>query len=378
MQETKRRRVLSFDVSATELGDRLRNARDDEGLNRYVLARGLFVMKERRLYQLSGHANTEHFAEAQLDMLPRRVREYVQVGRAMHELELLDEAFRNGEISWSRVLVLLRVIQRETQSAWVAIAKRYSLRDLRDLRTEVFGCKPGQLPGEGSDYGLPCRKTEFTARLGDETLAMLEEARMKLSESPENPMDNEELIAALVRHWLHGDEKPKFRKQAAESREQAAKPREQAAELREQAAEPNREELDEDVRQQVLRRDHHRCRNCDGHMDIEVHHIVFRSRGGSNAPDNLVSLCKTCHALIHRKYLHLTGNPETGELTFFGESGNPIRRGDRSPNPITTPPAMPPYKCQAPGPIASSPRQPEVREASTTPRHPTIIRLQSD
>lgn len=29
------------------------------------------------------------------------------------------------------------------------------------------------------------------------------------------------------------------------------------------------------------------------------HHIVFRSRGGPDSPDNLITLCVTCHGLAH-------------------------------------------------------------------------------
>jgi len=31
-----------------------------------------------------------------------------------------------------------------------------------------------------------------------------------------------------------------------------------------------------------------------------LHHIVEVSEGGGNAPDNLIALCPTCHALFHR------------------------------------------------------------------------------
>lgn len=45
------------------------------------------------------------------------------------------------------------------------------------------------------------------------------------------------------------------------------------------------------------------CQHCgwksyDG-RGLNVHHIVPRSRGGSDEPNNLVVLCKECHARIH-------------------------------------------------------------------------------
>ncbi len=35
----------------------------------------------------------------------------------------------------------------------------------------------------------------------------------------------------------------------------------------------------------------------DGHLDI--HHIVSKAKGGSDAPDNLVTWCKNCHVEWH-------------------------------------------------------------------------------
>jgi len=51
------------------------------------------------------------------------------------------------------------------------------------------------------------------------------------------------------------------------------------------------------VREYVLFRDGHKCQCCKGKSKdpvLEVHHIESRKTGG-DAPNNLVTLCKTCH-----------------------------------------------------------------------------------
>jgi hypothetical protein len=56
------------------------------------------------------------------------------------------------------------------------------------------------------------------------------------------------------------------------------------------------------VREYVLARDRHVCQRCQGKSKddvLNVHHIESRKTGG-DSPDNLVTLCKTCHSLIHR------------------------------------------------------------------------------
>ena len=55
-------------------------------------------------------------------------------------------------------------------------------------------------------------------------------------------------------------------------------------------------------------RDKNTCQQCkgkSGDKKIEVHHIQHRNDGGSNRPDNLVCLCKTCHDNHHHNGLKL-------------------------------------------------------------------------
>jgi hypothetical protein len=64
----------------------------------------------------------------------------------------------------------------------------------------------------------------------------------------------------------------------------------------------------------VLTRDKHRCRKCNWHPNdrvvgdprqyVEIHHIEMHSKGGSNEPDNLVTLCNMDHRNAHRLKLN--------------------------------------------------------------------------
>lgn len=56
------------------------------------------------------------------------------------------------------------------------------------------------------------------------------------------------------------------------------------------------------TREMVLNRDNYTCQYCGGkHKDsrLNVHHIQFRSNGGSDSQENLITLCHTCHSLLH-------------------------------------------------------------------------------
>jgi len=53
------------------------------------------------------------------------------------------------------------------------------------------------------------------------------------------------------------------------------------------------------IRSQVLLRDNFRCQKCNYYKHLEVHHIIPRSKGGSDDPKNLITLCQRCHARKH-------------------------------------------------------------------------------
>lgn len=61
------------------------------------------------------------------------------------------------------------------------------------------------------------------------------------------------------------------------------------------------------VREYVLFRDGHSCQHCHGKSGdkvLNVHHIESRKTGG-NSPNNLITLCETCHKAYHRGKLDL-------------------------------------------------------------------------
>lgn len=53
------------------------------------------------------------------------------------------------------------------------------------------------------------------------------------------------------------------------------------------------------LRKEILERDSHSCQKCGLQGDIAVHHKETVFDGGTNAPDNLISLCSVCHREWH-------------------------------------------------------------------------------
>ena len=80
----------------------------------------------------------------------------------------------------------------------------------------------------------------------------------------------------------------------------------------------------------VDKRDGHRCRVCLEYrgLDIQRHHIVYRSVGGPTTTVNVVSLCATCHLVgVHGGRIKLAGNADekitiTVTTTWVGAAAN--------------------------------------------------------
>ncbi len=54
------------------------------------------------------------------------------------------------------------------------------------------------------------------------------------------------------------------------------------------------------LRRQILTRDSWRCQFCGSRMQLELHHLRFRSQSGGDGEQNLITLCAQCHRDLHR------------------------------------------------------------------------------
>lgn len=161
---------------------------------------------------------------------------------------LLDEAFLDARISWSRLLALLPIMQVETQAAWVEFATEHSLSDLRRV---TAGCKPGDLPGDGiedsGDYSLIHKHRKMFLEFTDVEYSQIDQLRMLMAKTTEEGeaklLSDEELYLELVRAAI-----------SQRGGEPNASPTEDRTESQPRAT-PNQDEIPDEIREHVLRRD---------------------------------------------------------------------------------------------------------------------------
>src|SRR5262249_17162400 len=86
------------------------------------------------------------------------------------------------------------------------------------------------------------------------------------------------------------------------------------------------------LRREVLARDGWRCQQCGSTASLHVHHRLFRSHGGEDGMDNLITICAHCHDAIHRE---LGSQFKDGDWLVFGTqhrggTASDLRRKDLS------------------------------------------------
>jgi len=64
------------------------------------------------------------------------------------------------------------------------------------------------------------------------------------------------------------------------------------------------------------------------HTHLEIHHVIWWSRGGPTDLDLLIGLCVRCHHLLHRGLLNITGNAHDG-FEFTNRDKRPLLRAYR-------------------------------------------------
>lgn len=83
------------------------------------------------------------------------------------------------------------------------------------------------------------------------------------------------------------------------------------------------------TKEMVLNRDNYTCQYCKGKRKdskLEVHHIIYRSNHGSDDENNLITLCQTCHKLLHNGEIKLNLNGKSKGTLKYATQMNSIRK----------------------------------------------------
>jgi hypothetical protein len=307
-------------------------------------ARWLREAEALQIWRPLGMVSALDYMERVLGYGPRAAQERLRVARALGQLPVLTASLAGGELPFSAVRELTRVVLPATESAWVRAAEGKNLRQIEDL---VAGHVPGDLPG---DPPHPEARTHVVRyEVSAETYALLRQAKAALDDEHGTSLDDDAFVAALARTVLDGSTpaEPSGRARyqiAVTVCERCRQGWQDGAGVKVAigAAAVARAECDaqhvgsidanvpvratQDVPPAVVRlvwrRDGGRCRvpGCRSARGLEIHHIVHRAYGGTHDAANCVLLCSACHGHHHAGRLAISGTADRLEVRRVAEA----------------------------------------------------------
>ncbi|HEY8494206.1 MAG TPA: hypothetical protein VIN04_09960 [Myxococcota bacterium] len=256
------------------------------------------------------------YAAESLGISGSKARALLRIERAGDVCPALREAFRTGRISWAKaqclVPLLLLDVEGGWRSRWVAWAERVTLRRLEaDVERALLlraahppaweRCKadPARaqdpIPEAERQLCAPGIELDATERLVWRVprevavlfVAVRETLRARMRAARGHPPSDSEVFGAILDRAL----------EAWDARPPGARP------------------------DPVIVRDGYRCAvpGCSSRRNLHDHHVRFRSAGGSDAPDNRITLCAFHHLrCLHAHRMRVRGRAPGGLVFELG------------------------------------------------------------
>ncbi len=225
---------------------------------RHLTTQILWHLREidkRRLYADLKYSSLWDYVTQELGYSSGTAYRRISAARALAEMPELESQLNQGDLNLSDIATVL---------------KEFKGRPIAKKR-EVFKAIENKTPQETKAIieAHTGRKQKITIEIDEDTLKLIQELKAL------KPHEKDVLKPALEAA-IHQAKQQRFKQLKA--------PRLQM-EVRSARS----------IRRHVFARDQHQCKNCGSTHALEIDHIQAKSLGGSNAPENLRILCRSCN-----------------------------------------------------------------------------------
>jgi len=276
---------------------------------------------EGRLYRQRGYWDRDRYLEQRLGLCPRKARALVRIERVVARAPALARAYRSGGLTWVQMQALAPLVEtrlgRQHVAAWIGRARAVTVRCLQDdvraalamadLDAERFartgglaeaeseGPAEGEAEGEGEGEGARAERRIGASHLTD---SRREDVTVSFFAPAESARFFRAVLCEVREQLAHGRGTPASEGEAFEAMLDHA--------ITAWIARDARTRRDHSI----FERDGWRCAvpGCTSHRHLQVHHVVFRSQGGGNEAENLITLCAWHHQRgVHGGLVRITG-----------------------------------------------------------------------
>jgi len=316
----------------------------------------------RQLFRQLGYGSIQQYAEQALKFSRSKTYQLLRLADSLLQLPRLKQAMTEGDLGWTKARVVANVATPRTEARWVARARGTSRRELevaaartkkRAAKMAVENPAQAELPvataspkTESSEVGCiaevpvsmtlqmtPLQRARFEALLEkvrkngavivgksreEILLAALESMASEIPNTAHDADSKEHECTRLhsmarstspyqiiIYQCEHCKEQTVL---AAGERRRIDQAQAEAIACDARILEPGpgqriRATIPPGKRRQVLVRDGFRCQSpgCRHTFYLELHHLKPRAEGGDNSPENLITLCSSCHRLVHER-----------------------------------------------------------------------------
>lgn len=309
-----------------------------------ALGRALLRAQRARVWEAVGLATLFEYAGRFVGLRPRQTEDRLRVAALLEELPVMDAAFGEGAVCYSAVRELTRVADPQTEEAWIDAARGKTVGEIAAM---VSRREPGDLPTDPERD--EARRHRLVIEVSADIYATYREAQARLRRESDASLSEEDGLLLMARAVLGGPEdagRSSYQVRMTQcasclATEQegrgAAIPVEPAvAEMadcdgqRYEGTGAATQSIPPAVRRFVVSRQNGRCGvpGCAISVFTDVHHLTFRSDGGTHDPDGLILICSAHHRALHRGMLRIDGTWSTS-LRFSHADGRPYGFMDR-------------------------------------------------
>src|SRR5688572_10205745 len=144
-----------------------------------------------------GYGSFAEYVERLFGYSARQTQEKLRVAEALEALPETARELQAGNVSFSAVRELTRVVTPETEGEWLKAAREKTVREVEEL---VSGQRPGALPGDVPDSGAKLHLIRF--EVSAEVFATFWEAMTQIRRDDGEPLDDDEALLLFARHVL--------------------------------------------------------------------------------------------------------------------------------------------------------------------------------
>lgn len=305
------------------LHERIKAAGREETALKARIVDLLLEADETKLFRRMGYPTIHAYVEGELGYAHHTATEHMRVAHELVELPHLAAEFRAGDLAWTSVRELTRVVTPRTEEAWLeAVADQRTSRVVEMLR----GKGKGDLPGDPVDPQKV--RYRIVLEVSAEEYAMHKQARIAVADQHEGPCGDGDFVrayaAAVMSPAPVGDAPPRPAYQLAATKCSTCKAghivaagmevpitpaqlaliecdHEYIGDLELDAIERVTSAIPASIRRKVHVRDKCRCvvPGCRSTRHLSQHHIEFREHGGGHEMANLITLCDAHHEQLH-------------------------------------------------------------------------------